>query len=350
MSVKIGFAIITHNDPERLLRLVKILNVMFGAPPIVCHHDFGQSPLQEALFPKNVRFVHPHIATGWGDITLPLAALRAFSLLRENDRPDWYFLLSGSCYPVRPAEEILADLSSKKYDAHLDNREILYRALPPGQTAEKGYGRPGWIPAAYLRYCTARFWLPCPSKKLRYSRSFPFVRKVDNELPPLAPGRRQYVFFKMHWLDRMLRRFQVNRPPRIYGGDFWFHANTKAVDRLLDHAVMERLVEYYRTRIIPDESLFHTALCNQIDLRISKDHKRYADWGSDAWHPKWLDASDLPQIIASGAYFARKIRDRKLIELIDTTLLRADTRNIGIQIRALTTSELTSTARPEACG
>jgi hypothetical protein len=322
MSVKIGFAIITHSDPERLFRLVKTLNAMFGAPPIVCHHDFGQCSVEEALFPTNVRFVHPHIATGWGDITAPLAALRAFKLLREYDQPDWYFLLSGSCYPVRRTEEIVVDLSRTNYDAYLDNREILYRSLPPGQTAQDGgYGRPSWIPVAYFRYCALRFWLPRPSKNLRYYRSFPFMRKVDSEWPPPAPGLGQYVSLEMHWIDLMLRWLQVTRPPRIYGGDFWFHANQKAVDRLLDDRAMQKLVRYYRTRENPEESLLHTALCNQTDLRICSDHKRYENWASGGAHPKWLDVSDLQHIIASGAYFARKIRDRKLLELIDGTLL-----------------------------
>jgi hypothetical protein len=325
MSVKIGFAILTHNDPDRLLRLVKTLNVMFGAPAIACHHDFTQCSLNEALFPRNVRFVHPHIVTRWGDITLPLAALRAFKLLRQYDQPDWFFLLSGSCYPIRPADEIVADLSTTKYDAYLDNREILYHALPPGQTAQEGYGRPGWIPAAYLRYCASRIWLPRPSKNLCYSRSFPFVRKVHSERSSLRPALGQYVSLKMHWLDDILRRFQVNRPSRIYGGDFWFHANQRALDRLLDVGSMERLVKYYSTRVIPDESLFHTALCNQTDLRICNHHKRYEDWAGRALHPKSLDLSDLPKIIASGAFFARKIQDRTLLDLFDTTLLRTET-------------------------
>ena len=138
MFVKIGFAIISHDEPEQLLRLVKSLNAMFGAPPIVCHHDFSQCSTHEALFPPNVQFVHPHICHSWGHITVPLAALRAFSLLRNYAQLDWFFLLSGSDYPVRPADEIVADLSNTNYDVFLDNREILYRAVAPGQTAQYG--------------------------------------------------------------------------------------------------------------------------------------------------------------------------------------------------------------------
>jgi hypothetical protein len=305
MSVKIGFAILSHSEPEQLLRLVKTLNAMFNAPPIVCHHDFSQSVLDEALFPKNVRFVHPHLVTQWGNITLPLAALRAFGLLRKYDQPDWFFLLSGSDYPVRPADEILTDLIRADHDVYLDHREILTRTMHTDQTAQYGFDRPDWIPIAYDRYCTCGYWWPRPSKKLLFSGSFPF--------------RRRFVPIHNPRVNRMMRRLQFNRPSRIFAGDFWFHANDKAIGRLLDGSATKRLIRYYRARYIPDESLFHTVLCNHMDLRICKEHKRYEDWKRGG--PKWLDVSDVPRIVGSGAYFARKLRDKELLELVEITLL-----------------------------
>lgn len=310
MFVKIGFAILSHNEPQQLLRLVKSLNAMFGAPPIVCHHDFSQCDLHQALFPPNVRFVHPHIVTRWGHITVPLSALRALNLLRKHDQLDWFVLLSGSDYPVRPADEIVADLSNTNYDAFLDNREILYRAVPPGQTADSGFGRPSWIPLAYDRYCTWRpFWWPLPSKKLLFSGTFAFSKK--------------HVLIRNPYMTRW---FQFNRPSRIYGGDFWFQANHKAIDRLLDDSSLGRLVRYYRERENADESLFHTVLCNHPDLRICKDHKRYEDWTCGGSHPKWLEVADVQKILVSGAHFARKFRpDGVAQEFIDQTVLGLST-------------------------
>jgi hypothetical protein len=64
-------------------------------------------------------------------------------------------------------------------------------------------------------------------------------------------------------------------------------------------------------------------------LRICKDHKRYEDWtpspphlhGDAARTPRLLNVADMPKIVGSGAYFARKFRDTELLKLIDTTLL-----------------------------
>jgi hypothetical protein len=307
--VRIGFAILSHNEPERLLRLVKTLTAMFDAPPIVCHHDFGQSSLCEANFPKNVRFVRPYLSTQWGSITLPLAALRAFRLLRECDKPDWFFLLSSSDYPVKRGEEITAELSRTTYDAYLDFREILYRTLPPGQTAEYGFGRPSWVPLAYERYCTFGFWCPRFSNTLLLSGSFPF--------------RIQFVQIRNSRFGHLARWLQFNRPSRIYAGDFWFHANREAINVLLDDPGMKKLVRYYRGRWISDESLFHTALCNQKDLRICNNNMRYEDWTSGA--PKWLDISDMSKILASDAFFARKFRDENVLAFLETSVVRVKT-------------------------
>ena len=305
MPVKIGFAIVNYNEPEQLIRLVKTINDLYRTSPIVCHHDFSKCALREELFPKNMRFVHPHIVTQWGHITVPLAALRAFRLLREYYQPDWFFLLSGSDYPVRRADEVEADLSNTKYDAFIDHREILCDALPLGQTAtDGGFGRPDWIPLAYDRYCTLRR----PTKTSLFSGRLSFF------------DRRQFVPIRNHNINRMSWWFQFNRPFRIYGGAFWFHANRNAIDRLLYDPSTRRLLKYYSTRFIPEESIFHSALCNQAGLRICKHHKRYEDWSEGGAHPKWLDVSDVPKIFDSDAYFARKFRDIKALELVDSTL------------------------------
>ncbi|MGA7792484.1 MAG: beta-1,6-N-acetylglucosaminyltransferase [Candidatus Acidiferrales bacterium] len=307
MSVKIGFAILSYNEPEQLLRLVNTLNAMFGDPPIVCHHDFSKCSLDETLFPSNVRFVHPHIVTERGLISVPLALLEAFRLLREHDQLDWYVPLSGCDYPVRPADEIIAEFTNTKFDAYLDYREILYSAIPPAEKDQHGgFDRPSWVPLAYDRYCACLFyWWPVFSKKKLFALRIPL-------------DRRRVVLFRN---PRITRWFQSNRPSRIFGGDFAFLANHRAIDRLLDPSV-EKLIPYFQAREAPDEALFHTVLCNHADLQICKDTKRYADWSIVDPHPKWLEVSDVPKILASGALFARKFRpDGVAQEFIDRTVL-----------------------------
>jgi len=84
---------------------------------------------------------------------------------------------------------------------------------------------------------------------------------------------------------------------------------------------MRKLTRYYRNRDFPEESIFQTALCNQPDLLICKNHRRYTDWTNSGPHPKWLTASDMPQIAASGAYFARKFQANLSLDFLDQAIL-----------------------------
>lgn len=323
--MKLGFALVTYNEPEQLLRLVETLNEMFGEPPIACHHDFGQSPLDETLFPKNVEFVHPHTATRWGDISVCHAALRTMRLLRDHHHPDWTILLSGSDYPVRPANEILGQFADTKFDAFLDHREISSEAASSSQTDSVGFGRPDWIPLAYKRYRASHCWWPRPSRRLLIGGILPF--------------RRVYISIKDPRIDSIVQHLHRGRPSRIFGGDFWFQANRKAIDELLDHRSLKDLLRYYRKRDVPEESLFHTALCGNRKLAICKKNGRYADWTEKVAHPKWLEMPDIPKIRASGAFFARKFRpDGVVQDYLDGAVLGLDVANRRANHRLLSSA------------
>lgn len=287
----VGFAILSYNEPDQLLSLIRALHAIFDAPPIVCHHNFDQCDIREARFPPNVQFIHPHIKTRWGHITTCLAALKALDTLRRQTDVEWFALLSGSDYPVKPAEDIINELSEGDYDAYLDYREIGYGITSPEHTAQDGsFNRQGWIKGAYDRYCAYRLWWPSFSpERLRSG---------------MIPLRKNHIAIRT---PRIVQLFERHRPERIYGGRFWFQANRKSIDQLLDAASLPDAVSYFRRRPIPEEALFHTILCSQQGLRICRDSKRYEEWPFAA-HPKWLTVSDIPKIFSSGAHFARKFR------------------------------------------
>ena len=305
--LKISFAILSYDQPDQLLRLVSALTTMFEKPPIVCHHNFSQNPLDEKIFPPNVSFVKPWINTKWGHITTPLAALRAFRLLKETAQPDWYVLLSGTDYPCRSASDILSELSASPFDAYLDHRDVTTGYIPDGYVgAPAGFRCADWIPLAYERYAQAYWWRPLLIGKMLKGGLFPFRRK-------------HYTIRNTH----INRWYQAKRPWRIYGGGFWFQANAKAIAFLLDPNLTKPFIEHFDGRIIPEESLFHSILCNQSQLKISNDSKRFEDWDeSTGAHPRWIEERHFPAIIQSGAHFARKFRaDQIAQDLLDQSIL-----------------------------
>ena len=301
--LKIGFAILSYDKPNQLLRLVSALTAMFKSPPIVCHHNFRQCSLDEAAFPSNVSFAKPFINTKWGHITTPQAALLAFQLLREKAKPDWYVLLSGTDYPCRSAADILAELSASPYDAYLDHREVTTGEIPEGYVGSSvGFGRAGWISMGYDRYVQAYWCRPLLIGKMLKAGLFPFRRK-------------HYAIKNA----RINQWYQSKRSWKVYGGAFWFEANAKAIDCLLDTSLTASFFKHYKGRFIPEESLFHSILCNQPQLKIANDSKRFEDWdGSIDPHPQWIEERHFPAILRSGAHFARKFHSDGVVQdLVD---------------------------------
>src|SRR6266436_7537778 len=103
MKPSIGFLILSHRRPGHLLRLASTLSELYRPEAVICHHDFGQTPLKENLFPKSVTFLKPYTPTRWGHISIVWAVIMALRSLYEKANPEWFVLLSESDYPTRTA-------------------------------------------------------------------------------------------------------------------------------------------------------------------------------------------------------------------------------------------------------
>ncbi len=272
----LGFVILTHEKPPQILRLINRLVAMFGETPIVCHHDFSKCDLDLGLFPRNVSFVRPHIVTyraGWSLVTATIAGLRA--LYDRKDAPEWFTLLSGADYPIKPAEVILGELQESSYDAFLE-----YGLIDPESAKNDHEKRCVW------RYFRRHVQLPGFAQ-----RFMPFSE--NRALPawfPMAP-----IPFSSQF--------------RCYAGSQFFTANRKSAQYILEwHSRGNALAKHYeRSRVpVPDKSYFLCGLCNEPGLRILNDNRRYIIWRPGIGHPKTLTMADLPLLLKSPAHFARK--------------------------------------------
>lgn len=289
--IRVGFILLTHSHPKQILELATALNALYDTPPIVCHHDFSQTPLEKGLFSNNVRFVEPHLRTSWGCFAIVPAALKALRILMSSrDVPDWFYLLSGSDYPALSPDQVLATLSATPYDAFIDHREITYSSRGHNGTGDisGGFARDSYVALAYRRYCAVA--VPRPS------------RAKPCALPP--EGR----IFLRHPLWRFVVPGPFSQDFRCFAGEHWFSANSKAAELLLSQtAHSQRLLSHLARRESPEECFYHSVLANS-SLKLSGDHLRYIVWPSPgAWHPKTLGLTDLHAILNSGAHFARKV-------------------------------------------
>jgi Core-2/I-Branching enzyme len=304
VSERIGFIILSHMNPPQLLRLVRTLRRLYDNPPIVCHHDFSQSPLIIDEFPSGVRFVLPHLKTRWGQFSLVAAALRALDFLYRDVAPNWFVLMSGADYPTMRPEKVLKELTSSQMDAFLDYRDVVnfssdssYPAI--GNSAlEQHFSSLGNLAVAWRRYVGLNLWFPI-------IRNGPRIGRYTVYLP-----------FKA-WSSPFRSQF------KCFYGDFWFAGNQKVAEMLLKPTDKHmQLRRYLRWRVVPEECYFQTVLGNTSHLKIGKETRRFAKWeGGPGAHPWTLGLSDLPAIISAGAYFARKFApESPVLDEIDRML------------------------------
>jgi len=288
MSAPIGFVLLVNpfSPLRQTERLIRRLNAMFAFPPIAVHHDFGKNPDFVADLPPNVRLVHPHIDTRWADFTCIEAALAALRLLYAGpEKPDWWVYLSGADYPIKPAAQILADLKSTPFDAHIQHLPLVYKKYPTW-----------WHKISFERACSVRVRYPWITRHLKFE-------------------------MRQRWISHPL--FTRGKLPfteqfKPYAGEAWFCASRRAAEAVL--AFYDRDVAFAahcRQILVPEEAYFHTVMANDPTLKLSQDYLRYVDWSGGGSHPKVLTLDDLPKMQASHAHFARKFPHAENVPVLD---------------------------------
>jgi hypothetical protein len=287
MTAPIGFVLLTHANPAQSLRLVRRLSAIFADPPIACHHDFSQCQLNASEFPTNVDFVRPYVRTRWADRSVVEATCRALNLLYSStNSPDWFVLLSGADYPIRPAERVLADLNNGGGDAY-----VRHKLVDPSAY------RTDFDRRCVRWYLSKRIWIPGCTRRLR-----PAWKAITLSSP---------------WL---LRRFgPYSDTFRCYYGGQWFCGNRRAAEVIaLFRQTDRRLIRHCRHVLFPDEMYFSTVLANAENLSVRDQNFRYVDWSAGGPHPKLLGEEDLPALASSGCHFARKLPwNERLLDQLD---------------------------------
>ena len=317
----LGFLILSHSDWRQLKRLTQAISRLYDYPPIVCHHDTSQSPLDKNAFDKNVHFVRNPIKTGWAKWSLVEATLRALEVLYSKSNPAWFTLLSASDYPILSAKDVLADLGSSPYDVLMDFRIVPKTGTsssPRGALASlQHHGSDDNIELARVRYRKAIVKYPVlRTRPPRYSSTKQHGWRVGRETVAL-PFESIFTPFRGH--------------TECYVGSQWLSANRRAANRILQQSDLQQALKHHlRSRVVPDECFFQSLLCNQDDLSIDPNPRRYADWGGGGAHPSYLNDESLALAFASQAHFARKFEAQSpALDAIDRHLMIAARSGLG---------------------
>jgi hypothetical protein len=266
--------VLSHREPEQVLRLVRVLREG-PASEVLVRHDQRRSRLGRAdVEAAGGRLLEDATELEWGGWSHVEVVLLG---LRELDT-EWVNVLSGQDYPLRPLPEIEAFFAGTRHDALLGQAWELDLTRWPAGTEQKEF---------FLRYAYRHVArppglpdLPGFLRPLSYTRAKP-PRLGIRRRPPLAS-----VHVSADWLS-------LSRPA------------IEALDGFLRRH--PRVARYYRWTVLPSESLFATALLRSPALDVGLDHRRFIRFGRPgAPHPDVLTSADLAELGRSDCLFARK--------------------------------------------
>ncbi|WP_035059580.1 beta-1,6-N-acetylglucosaminyltransferase [Andreprevotia chitinilytica] len=281
--MRIAYLILAHDHPAQLGRLVARL----AAPGVAfyLHIDANSSAEKFAVIQRampanaSVTFIERRPCR-WGGFSLVAATLdlQRAALVAGCD---WLILLSGQDWPLKSHDAIVARLMRDGVAGFIDQR------------GEADFD---------VRYRWQAF---------------------------------HFESFNRHPLNRILQKLQrginglgvkrVLPAPLIHtrAGSQWWCLRADAAQAVLDFiAAYPQVVAFFEKTLVPDEMFFQTVLAHTAFAdRLSADPLRYLEWTAGAWSPKTFAETDLPQLLASDALFARKFApDGQLVAHLDASL------------------------------
>jgi len=295
--VSTAYVVISHRQPDQVLRLARTLRTASPSCTLVMHHDDRASALDEAALAAlgGVERVLPPTPVAWGWTSQLEMLQRCLAHALERVDFAWLVVLSGQDYPIRRLEDSERELHAGGFDAYLETAPV----QPPA-----------WSRADADEFARRYFY------RYRAIRPpGPVLRRAVSAARPLLTLR------EMPWGTALgLRR----RGPGVgvrRGAD-WLTLSRRAVERLV--GASPELVRHYRRALMPTESFPHTVLHATAGLRLSGDTRRFTRWEPGSPNPAVLTLGDLDAMLASGNDFARKFDpdvDAAVLDALDRVVL-----------------------------
>lgn len=278
----IAFAVLAHQDPDMVRRLAADL----AGHPVVVHVDAKADigPFEQI---PGIRLARDRVAVHWGGFSVVEAMLRAYQTCLEelgDEQDAAIVLLSGADVLVRPIAEFEEYVATVPWSQHI-------RAVPLID---------GWRPLA---------------NRIRRRWYFDLV-------PPRAEGwrqRRNAVIRRAIAWGLPRRRLASYRPFTPAASSQWTLLTRACLDDILPTALDPAYQRLFRGTYAPDELYFATLVHSSpwsaqtefsgLEPRDGKIISEFPNFHYvDPSLNVWLDASHAAKVVASGAFFARKLR------------------------------------------
>lgn len=229
----------------------------------------------------------PHIAQAqmvprrhsvfWATRSFTDAIMELLQTAMAAGRHDYFVLLSGSDYPIRPVAEF------EEFLTKADGRS--FQMFKPALTTSEG------------------------RKRLRAHYVIKHRTMINVALQ------------KMLFLQSFLGSYGGRRPPETfptyYMGPPWFTVHRDVARWMLDCWDNAEIRDYFSTVYCAEEIIIPTMIANSPwHDRCVRQRTRFIQWQGTA-RPKSLTLEDLPNIKKSGLFFARKMTTEVSLPLLE---------------------------------
>jgi hypothetical protein len=238
--------------------------------------------------------IPPRRKMRWGDFSLTANCRDAIGRLLKSDfKFDYVFCVTGQDYPLQSPDEIRDTLAAGHGSSF-----VLHEAFPVKRWEPSGMGR-------------------------LYSYNFTFNRKAYT-FPKWDQPRRKWVRAIYSIINRVVPKrgpFPLGMHP--FGGSLHWTLSREAAEYVEQFSRTNPAFDRrFRFTFASDEVYIQTILANSpLKDRMIDNDLRYLKWPAPgAGSPSVLTQADLPQILSSGAVFARKFdvtKDARVLDLID---------------------------------
>jgi hypothetical protein len=276
--MKIAYLILAHAQPAMLKELVAALHKPKEA--IFVHVDKKTDSIPfERLLSGKCTFLEQRENVSWGNFSIIQATLNLLHAAAAGGQFDYYCLLSGCDYPIKPVRVFESHLA-----AHPDNEYIQCRDMA------------GLSPKLKKRY--TGFFL--------FENRSEFLKKLNYGVTKI-----QRLFYK---------RKSYNRQP-MFCGSQWWTLTGECVKYIMDFVTTHPdYISYFRYTHISDEMFFHTIVAHSpFSSKVQDDNLRHIAFEENSPHPNVWTMADKETLLQSPAYFARKFdssADRRIVDFL----------------------------------
>lgn len=284
--MKIAYLILGHKFPYQVSNLINRLEsddvsffIHIDKKSIPKVFEFKDDILENLNNKDNVFFTKNNIDVRWGGFSFSEAIFALMEEAYNKSYFDYFSLLSVQDYPIKSNKHIYNYLSANMGKSLIEHDH--YDDI---------------------------------NKKLnRLNRRYFYDYYVKDY------NKSQLYNLPFRMLTKILPKRKVNFKP--YFGRVWWFLHKDAVKFILEeYKRSNSIINFLKKSLLPEEILFPTLLINS-KLKDSLINMRTTEADYSSAHPKIISENDIPSLIKSDAFFARKFEyDLNLFKKIDEAI------------------------------